>query len=293
LAAATVAPAGTQVFSNVTHYSAKVNWSSGTNAGGFNGPGATYLVQASSQSDFSTITNSSTTANIFATVGLSYNTTYYFRVMAYNTIGQTDYSFAFLGSTLTSPTGPTDIVFEEISTRAITASAYVPGLGDLSIGQAGVNVAINGVYAGWRNGNKWVTRAPLLTPRNNLAAAVVGGKIYAIGGRVGTGATYLTHNEEYDPVANSWVTRAPMPTARAKLSAEAIAGKIYAVDGTSGYENEEYDPVSNVWTSRRSMPSFRYNMASGVVGGKMYAIGGLTYDKNEEYDPAVDRKSVV
>jgi hypothetical protein len=140
LAAVGAPLSGTALFTEVYVTSATVNWSSGTVASGFNGPGATYLVQASSQADFSTITNSSSTANIFAAVPeLTAETTYYFRVRAYNTVGVTDYSFLILGATqtLAAVAKPTNIVFDEISTTAITASAYIANMGDLSVGQIG------------------------------------------------------------------------------------------------------------------------------------------------------------
>jgi N-acetylneuraminic acid mutarotase len=52
------------------------------------------------------------------------------------------------------------------------------------------------------------------TPRDHLAAAVVGNRIYVIGGRVdGSYAHNLDVNEAYDPATNRWQARAPMPTA--------------------------------------------------------------------------------
>jgi hypothetical protein len=219
LAAASAPLAGTQLFSDVYPTSATVNWSSGTNAGGFNGPGATYLVQASSYPSFDAIAGSSLTANVFATVpGLTSNANYYFRVKAANSVNVWGDFFVLGFTALGAVETPTGIVFDEISTKSITASAYVasPGFSGLDLGQAGVNVAINGVYAGWRNGNVWTTRAPLLTARKNAAAAVVGGKLYVIGGFNGGAGGWRTQNEEYDPADNSWVTRSAMPTPRSE-----------------------------------------------------------------------------
>ncbi|OGS31575.1 MAG: hypothetical protein A2218_06780 [Elusimicrobia bacterium RIFOXYA2_FULL_53_38] len=75
-----------------------------------------------------------------------------------------------------------------------------------------------------------------------MAAAVVGGKLYALGGISGAN---LNTNEEYDPASNIWSTKAVMPTARRQLAVAAVGGKLYALGGTSGVylnTNEEYDP---------------------------------------------------
>src|SRR5439155_601932 len=77
--------------------------------------------------------------------------------------------------------------------------------------------------------NTWTTKAPMPTARCGLAAAAVGGKIYAIGG--GNDNGNLNVVEEYDPASNTWTTKAPMPTARFALPAAAVGGKIYAIGG--------------------------------------------------------------
>ena len=63
--------------------------------------------------------------------------------------------------------------------------------------------------------NLWVSRAPLPTGRDHLAAATVAGKIYAIGGRVdGDYHRNLSVTEVYDPATDSWARVADLPTAR-------------------------------------------------------------------------------
>ena len=53
----------------------------------------------------------------------------------------------------------------------------------------------------------WARLADMPTPRGEVAAATVGGKIYVMGG-FGAGATAL---EEYDPANGIWQKRAPTP----------------------------------------------------------------------------------
>ena len=82
------------------------------------------------------------------------------------------------------------------------------------------------------------------TSRSNLGAAIVNGRIYAIGGYIqGMGATNKV--EEYDIATDTWTTKANMPTLRQSLGVSACNGKIYAIGGQGGYysKNEEYTPT--------------------------------------------------
>src|SRR5207247_5035679 len=101
--------------------------------------------------------------------------------------------------------------------------------------------------------NAWATKAPMPNPRYDLAAAAVGGKIYAIGGNHDNGVN-LSVVEEYDPAANTWTTKAPMPTVRKALAAAEVGGKIYAIGGygSGGLSDvDEYDaPSANHSTTK-------------------------------------------
>lgn len=102
-------------------------------------------------------------------------------------------------------------------------------------------------------GNSWVAKAPMPTARGLVKAAVVNGKIYAIGG--GFGSTDSAINEEYDPLANSWVTKSPKPTTSGGAGIAVVNNKIYMMSGyfqvtdyvnfwveTNPNDNHEYDP---------------------------------------------------
>ncbi|OGS33832.1 MAG: hypothetical protein A2293_10090, partial [Elusimicrobia bacterium RIFOXYB2_FULL_49_7] len=134
----------------------------------------------------------------------------------------------------------------------------------------------------------WKTKAAMPTARWGLSAAVVNGKIYAIGG-------YETNKvEEYDPNTNSWTTKANMPTQRRGIGVAVVNNKIYAIGGAigSGIETnkvEEYDPSNNTWTTKADMPTPRMMFAVGVIDNKIYAIGGsyniIVSSAVEVYDP--------
>jgi len=144
----------------------------------------------------------------------------------------------------------------------------------------------------------WTTKAPMPTPRSHLAAGVVNGVLYAVGGY--SNGNWLATVEAYDPTTDSWTTKAPMPTPRSHLAAGVVNGVLYAV---GGYSNgnwlatvEAYDPTTNTWTTKAPMPTQRFSLAIGVVNGILYAVGG--YNINiaangwlptvEAYDPTTD-----
>jgi Kelch motif len=78
----------------------------------------------------------------------------------------------------------------------------------------------------------WATRAGMPTARFGLAAGVVNGVLYAVGGN--DGSTNLATVDAYDPATNTWTTKAAMPTARSLLAAGVVNGILYAVGGLSG-----------------------------------------------------------
>ena len=72
--------------------------------------------------------------------------------------------------------------------------------------------------------NTWSSARPMLLARNHHASAGVGGKLYVIGGRVGSAFISGTSNnvdlvEAYDPATDLWTARLRMPTPRSAIAA--------------------------------------------------------------------------
>ncbi|HEY8206682.1 MAG TPA: kelch repeat-containing protein [Myxococcaceae bacterium] len=79
----------------------------------------------------------------------------------------------------------------------------------------------------------WTPLAPLPTPRSGGASAVLGGKLYVLGGGLPFNTTHATV-ERYDPAADRWEALGDMPSARTGLRAVAAGGSLYVLGGFAG-----------------------------------------------------------
>lgn len=134
--------------------------------------------------------------------------------------------------------------------------------------------------------DKWESRSPMPTARNHASIGTVNGKIYILGGRVGSvfvNASATDVVEEYDPSTDSWgIAKARMPTARSGTAYGTYGGKIYVAGGE--YLNsqvvgafrdiEAYSPATNSWTTLPPLPLPRNAPAGVALGNRFYLISG-------------------
>jgi len=143
--------------------------------------------------------------------------------------------------------------------------------------------------------NTWETKASMPTPRADLCASVVDGKIYLIGGKEYWGVKPFYHeldvNEVYDPATNSWATKSPMPIPALGYASEVVDGKIYVIGGAREFQeglgsltaigfNQVYDSENDTWSSRTSLPVTVSHAAACVTSGvtapkRIYVVGGF------------------
>jgi N-acetylneuraminic acid mutarotase len=186
-------------------------------------------------------------------------------------------------------------------------------------------VPINNAWEYDPANDSWKALAPLPTKRGAAAAAVVGGKIYVIGGAsVHPGSKEaavhparphrsVDANEAYDPATDTWEARQTMPTARNHAFIGVVNNKIYVIGGRVGAAFitrasntgivEEYDPATDQWGPlKASMPNPRSAGASGTYKGRIYTAGGeerstgpwqRTFRAVEAFDPATNRWTVL
>lgn len=158
---------------------------------------------------------------------------------------------------------------------------------------------VNTVYQYDTKLDKYTTKAAITDNgvaaiRYRYASAVVGDKIYIIGGLTADTATgMLKTTLIYDISANSWSTGPEMAAGRADTCAAVVGSKIYVV---AGYQS--IDPInvldtvevldtaaaSPAWTTAPSLPAKRGDITCASSGGKVYAIGGY-YDPTGTWKP--------
>ena len=103
----------------------------------------------------------------------------------------------------------------------------------------------------------------MATARDDLAVAVLDGKLYAVGGLNDDGGQLISA-ERYDPALDAWEAVAPMAAARSRLSVAVLDGKLYAVGGENDEDGdidclvERYDPALEVWEAVSPMGTARY-----------------------------------
>jgi N-acetylneuraminic acid mutarotase len=135
--------------------------------------------------------------------------------------------------------------------------------------------------------DNWKALAPMPTKRGSPVAAVVGGKIYVIGGRTGAAFISVATNtnlvEEYDPVADSWgPSKARMPTSRSALAWGTYKERIYVAGGEFQDDSmmaafralEAYHPATNSWAILPRMPTPRHGLAGAVIGNRLHLVSG-------------------
>ena len=95
--------------------------------------------------------------------------------------------------------------------------------------------------------NKWTPKTPLGLGRPGAATAVLGGKLYVIGGdRYDNGVETVDITIVYDPATNTWTRRASLPNARAQMAATKVflngQPRIELVGGDVAEDNLQYVP---------------------------------------------------
>ncbi|HLN89506.1 MAG TPA: hypothetical protein VK253_05515 [Candidatus Binatia bacterium] len=98
----------------------------------------------------------------------------------------------------------------------------------------------------------WETKASMPTPRINVEANVVNGKIYVFGGSGFGERANETLNQVYNPATDSWTTKAPVPTAVPSYASAVIGTKIYVFTSRL---TQIYDAQNDSWSLGAPAPS--------------------------------------
>ena len=132
----------------------------------------------------------------------------------------------------------------------------------------------------------WEVKKPMPTPRAQLEANVVNGKIYLIGGRTGGQNSTVSTNQVYDPISEKWETKRPMLYPVVSFSSAVVGNKIYVLGGQDEFNNpvnldviQIYDCTSDSWTIGTPMKTTVLNSAACTISdplgsARIYLVGG-------------------
>jgi N-acetylneuraminic acid mutarotase len=155
------------------------------------------------------------------------------------------------------------------------------------------------LYTGFLTSDVWQSRAPLPQPRRELASAVVGGLIYAVGGITANGTSAQV--TAYDSRTNSWSSKASLPSPRQSADGAALLGGLLYLAGGMNASDVltktlyAYNPSTNSWSTRAPMPISSGCGGSRTISGKLYVFtgctgaGGTTAGLLHRYDPGTNR----
>ncbi|QIW80909.1 DUF1668 domain-containing protein [Bacillus tequilensis] len=123
----------------------------------------------------------------------------------------------------------------------------------------------------------WVSQADLPEPRSHAATAVVGNKIYVIGGfgqnRVATNTTFV-----YDSQKNTWSKKADMPINLAGSAVAVIKDKIYVMGGNNTSSTQDssklfiYDTTTDSWEEGVDVPKKSFLGTAVAIDNTIYLM---------------------
>ena len=151
----------------------------------------------------------------------------------------------------------------------------------------------------------WEAHAALPTRRQEILPAVLGDRIFLVGGISGVdfpSADVLASVDIYTPATDTWTTAAPLPFPRHHVAVASAGGTLYAFGGFTGvFPNQwealddvlAYDEATDAWTPRSPLPHPRGEHAAETFGGKIYVFGGRDPATGQVaaldiYDPSTD-----
>jgi N-acetylneuraminic acid mutarotase len=155
--------------------------------------------------------------------------------------------------------------------------------------------------------NTWKDLAPLPQPRSSFDAAVVGDKLYVVGGWNLQGSSSMDAPWHEDALVfdltkedGKWETIATPPFQSRAVAAMGHAGKLYVLGGMKSNNSTTrdvhvYDPAANSWGKGPELPGADglagFAISAYVTGGKLYFNGseGIIYSLNGDTWQLIER----
>lgn len=145
-------------------------------------------------------------------------------------------------------------------------------------------------------GDTWVVLPAPSQEREHVAAAMVGGEVWAIAGR--WQGEIRDSTEVYDPEEGAWRPGPPLNDARSGFGAVAVAGLIVAAGGEVFSPDSALDSVeildtdTGAWSLREPLPIGLHGNPLVAIGDDVYLPGGSTQPAGVENDGRMYRLSL-
>ena len=147
------------------------------------------------------------------------------------------------------------------------------------------------------DGTRWQAEGRL--PGNGLnapAAAVIGRRLYLIGGFDMATNVPTDRVSVYDLDRRTWSESTPLPAPRGGHAAAVLDGRIHVIGGGNSVatiaDHSAWEPVAGRWLALAPLPRAEGSPAAVVFAGKLYAIGGRSgasdFGDVYVYDAAAD-----
>jgi hypothetical protein len=131
----------------------------------------------------------------------------------------------------------------------------------------------------------WQTLPDAPRDRDHFGAAVVNGKLYALGGRASVGSSFFNNTvgevDVFNFATNTWSTlpgSSNIPTERAGTAVAVLNGEILVIGGEgfgSAYtKTEAFKPTTGTWRTLASMNQARHGTTAAVCNNVVYIAAG-------------------
>ena len=137
------------------------------------------------------------------------------------------------------------------------------------------------------SGKAWQPEADLPDPRGHVTAAMLDGKLYALGGDHGHDKTQIDVSSchQFDPATKQWTAIASLPDGRSHFESSTLIyqGRILVVGGRCNQSKPprnvvgdilEYDPKADTWRVVGELPEKLLAPSAAILAGRLVVIGG-------------------
>jgi len=123
-----------------------------------------------------------------------------------------------------------------------------------------------------KGSDEWNDGPPLIQKRAFASAIVSGGRVYAVGGRVGGASTALASAESWKPGDDIW--RRELNLSERRSSAAGSANCVSGGENGDGVVGSVECLIDRKWTTKFRMSVPRHGLAAGAVNGWLHLVGG-------------------